>query len=405
MPKTDTAITRDSFVPELYDLYWRMIVERQYMYVRRAYLGQDRPWTKDQFLNAEFITNMYRQMDPGTEYLITQILSLPNEVDRLFNVMLYRLMGSQSHVHEKIKLTAKQFTKAKFMKALADVEKPFGDSYRVAGYESEGGATKLENVAIMFDRLAKTMPDLLATVKAVTSPAELYQAIFEVPGFGEFLAHQISVDLLYKNPAGQAISPFGENTWAMAGPGARRGVWAMLKPGVKPRSMMDVMEFLRDAQEAEFAERGLTFPYLADEDGNAVPLSLCNIQSTLCEFFKYVRLWDGSTRKVRSYIPAQSSTLTRFPLSLTDEQIEAIGQADQVTPDPAPYRAAKASESIAAEVSDAVEPQPEAEPDQTPSEDLGAAGDASVAGVVESIELPANANRGPITITINIYTG
>ena len=65
-------------------------------------------------------------------------------------------------------------------------------------------------------------------------------------GFGEFLAHQIVVDLLYqpKVEDSSPIVPFGENEFAKAGPGARKGIWVLMNSDIKPANLIIVMQWL-----------------------------------------------------------------------------------------------------------------------------------------------------------------
>jgi hypothetical protein len=192
----------------------------------------------------------------------------------------------------------------------------------------------------MFERLASNWPTIMEPINAATNAREGYEAIKAIPGFGEFLAHQISVDLLYENASGEAVFPFGQDQYAVAGPGARQGIWAMLKPNIKPQSLLLVMRYLHDRQEAEFAERGICFPYLLDEkafkeqdERKPLLLSVCNIQSTLCEFFKYLRLWDGSTTNKRRYEPS-GTVLTKYPTYLSREELDTAEVKGQLTPRP-----------------------------------------------------------------------
>jgi hypothetical protein len=308
-------VDESSFDPERLDLYWRFITERQLVLARRL-ADLPGPWTTDPIMAAEFITNMYRELDPGTEYVINEILEYEKPVDVVFNVMMYRLMGSQPDTHELIHQTAKKFSTDEMIDTLRGVDmdfKIFGDAYRVAAYHEEGGADKVENVARMFAKFAVGMPETMRRLKACTSTKDAFAIFKGMQGMGEFLAHQITVDLLYGD---DPVLPFGDNEWAQAGPGARSGIWAMIKPGLKPSNLLMVMEWLRDNQTEQLEKRGLMFPWPINEEGQTVPLSLCNIQSTLCEYYKYVRIWSGEkTGAVRKYDYDRATVLTKVMLS------------------------------------------------------------------------------------------
>lgn len=327
MPEYVTVLEVEHFDPVALDLYWRFLTERQCAWVRRVHFQMPWPWSQDPILQSEFITNVYRILDPGTQYLIENILSyrseddlMPTMEDVLFNVMLYRLMGSVPSTHQHLGFQmCEDFHEEAFAARLAELPddyRIFGDAYRVASYTQEGSDKKVENIAKMFAYFAGGMPETVRRVQAAREVVEVYRVFEQMKGFGEFLAHQIVVDLLYPNKWGSKVADFSEDEFAKAGPGARKGIWTLIREGVKPANMTIVMEWLRDQQVAAFEERNLPFPFLADAanppEPDDVPLlmSLCDIQASLCEFYKYYRLWSGErAAQVRKYDPSRSRTL------------------------------------------------------------------------------------------------
>lgn len=297
---------RSYFDPIALDLFYCMVTERMRIYWRREE-GAPPPWTMDPILRTEFITNVYRELDPGTQYVINDILVYEEESfeDKLLNVMMYRLMGSRETTHQHIGFQrVSEWDKSQVeadLKALRDGGGlPFGEAYRTAAYSDMGSKDKVENVVMLFDTIVKNLESNVAQIRNAVALREVFDVLNGIRGFGEFLAYQIMVDLLYPAPE-EPLIPFTQEEWVMAGPGARRGIWRLMKEGMKPSSLLDVMVWLRDHQDEEFARLGLDFQAMKDADGNPVPISLCNIQSCLCEFFKYTRIWDGKSNWVRKY--------------------------------------------------------------------------------------------------------
>lgn len=322
MAQRVTSIELEHFDPRVLALYWSFLTERQRIWLRRS-RGQDKPWTADPILQVEFITNVYRQLDPGTEYLINAILSSPLASDeaKVFNVMLYRLMGSKPDTHQHIGfLDPANYTPAEVIGRLAELPddyKIFGDAYRVASYTDEGGTNKAENVANMFGYLAGGMEETVRRIKSSRRVVEVYKVFETMQGFGEFLSHQIVVDLLYANLDGEKIVPFGDDEFAKPGPGCRKGIWAMMSEEYKPANLTIVLEWLRDHQQEAL---GPDFPYLLNSDSTPHLMSICDIQASLCEFYKYYRLWSGERAvQVRKYDGPHREVLRR-PTTLTDEQ-------------------------------------------------------------------------------------
>lgn len=328
-------IRHEHFDEAKLDLWWRFLVERQRIWVRRAHLQIPRPWTTDRAMNYEFITNVYRELDPGTEYVLDSISAGELDVDVVFNVMLYRLMGSSMVVHSVIGNLSVDTYDADALVANVKSQNanPFGDAYRVAGYEThrgEGNGSKLENVANMFAKLAEQMPEMWRRMQTSVNAKSLHGVFNSIEGFGVFLSNQCMVDVLMINEGLDApIWHFGTDEWCEPGPGAKRGITQLLGDGVKPANLQIVMAWLRDAQTDEFAARSLHFPYLLNRDDTPKLLTICNIQTALCEFHKYVR--SRGQIKVRAYTKTPSM-LQAFDVDLSDDEIAELTDITACTP-------------------------------------------------------------------------
>src|SRR5688500_13499948 len=81
--------------------FWDLVAERQRVWHRRFVLGEKWPWTSDKILQEFSFTNVYRQLDPGTIYLVNNILEKEESfTNRAFNNILYRIVGRQ-RTHER----------------------------------------------------------------------------------------------------------------------------------------------------------------------------------------------------------------------------------------------------------------------------------------------------------------
>lgn len=323
-----TEIEREHFDERTLELYWRFLAERQAIWLRRS-RGMEQPWTADPILQVEFITNTYRILDPGTEYLIDSILSAPaSDEAKVFNIMLYRLMGSVPSTHQHIGfIMPDDFTAqglSERLRELPDDYRIFGDAYRVASYMAEGSDNKIDNVASMFAYIAGGIEETTRRIKSSRRVVEVYKVFETMQGFGDFLSHQIVVDLLYPNFEGAKIVPFTDDEFAKAGPGARKGIWTLMGENIKPANLTIVLEWLRDHQAVEFDRLSLPFAFLAGEDSEPRLMSVCDIQASLCEFHKYYRLWSGDKAvQVRKY-DGPHRDVTPRPVHLTDEEVDVL---------------------------------------------------------------------------------
>lgn len=305
------SIFREHFRNDRLDLFWSFICERQSIWYRRFVQKLPFPWTKDYIMQHERFTNIYRELDPGTQYVINEILEIDApKPDKIFNTMLYRLIGrSETHAALGFQRLA-SFDSDHLEKSLKNMrstkDKPlFTAAYMVSAYTKMGSKDKIENVSRLFAQLHQEFYNFYNRIELCRNPSDVYDVLRSAYGFGNFLAYQVLVDLLYPleiyNKA--PLLPYSHDDWASAGPGAKRGITMLLKEHVKVDNL-SVMCWLRYIQDLEFNRLGLDFPYLTDNQGKSIDISLANIQNCLCEFHKYVKISEGTGRGRRRFTPS-----------------------------------------------------------------------------------------------------
>lgn len=307
---TSAAAVREAFRQDRLDLFWWFVCERQSIWNKRFVLRSPPPWTSDRILRSTRFTNVYRELDPGTRYALDEILEkdVPRP-DKVFNVMLYRLIG-RSETHAWIgfqRLDEFDATDLECrLKHLRDaMHKPvFTGAYLVSGYSGMGSKDKVENVCRLFEHLCDEFDWFYGRLMSAKQASEAYHAIRSMAGFGNFLAYQVLVDLLYPIRVydNTPLLHLSSEHWAAAGPGAKKGI-QMLFHGSERVAPLRIMLWLRDHQASEFARLGLDFPYLKDDQAQSIPLSLPNIQNCLCEFHKYIKIHEGTGRGRRQFRP------------------------------------------------------------------------------------------------------
>lgn len=306
---------RGPFRADRLERFVGFVAERQRAWYRRVVLGEEPPWSADEVLRRRRFTNVYRLLDPGTQYAIQAILDreAPGP-DRVFNALVYRLVGrAETHAHVGFQ-RLEDFDVEAFESALKERRDGNGDedgqpvftgAYLVAGYSGYGGSDKVENVARLFGDARDRFDGFWAEVRDASGPEDAYAAIRGLPGFGNFLAYQVLVDLLYPLPShgGESLLPHSPNEWAAAGPGAKRGLERLIGDGggrgEADVSELDAMRWLWRNLGAEFDRLGIDFVWLRDEAGERVEPSLADVQNCCCEFHKYetVRTGEGRTRR------------------------------------------------------------------------------------------------------------
>lgn len=292
--------------------FWAFVRERQAVWYRRVVRRDDPPWTGDDVLRRHRFTNVYRRLDPGTQYVIREVLSAAEPApDRVFNVLVYRLLG-RSATHEHLGfLRLDDFDPAAFERSLrvreeAHDEPVFTGAYVVAPYAAMGGDDKIENVARLFGSVRDRFDGFYGELVGASEPQAAYGAIRGLPGFGDFLAYQVLVDLLYRphRDGGTPLLDLPADEWAAAGPGARSGIEALLRDGADPGDL-PAMRWLWDHQVEALSGLGDPFRWLRDPSGRRVELALPDVQNCLCEYYKYRKVRRGTGRTRRRFRPAE----------------------------------------------------------------------------------------------------
>lgn len=317
MPTTlNKKITTKDFNSKYLDLFWQFITLRQTVWYKRFVLKSSQPWTKDIILQKERFTNIYRELDPGTAYAKHMILETSNsKADKIFNIMLYRLIG-RSTTHEQIGFQhLLTFNPEKLEKQLKYIRDglnmpPFTAAYMVSGYSMMGSHDKIENIVKIFTEIQKDFDTINEKIDKCKSSQEAYNVIQRIQGFGTFLAYQVLVDLLYPLAInnGKPLLPYSNNDFSSAGPGAKRGINILLKEKGS-RDNLSVMKWLQSNQEEEFQRLNLKFPYLKNSKGEDIEISLSNIQNCLCEFHKYVKIREHTGKGRRKFHPTTTSSI------------------------------------------------------------------------------------------------
>lgn len=294
--------------------FWNFVVERQAIYYRRKVLNMPAPWTIDPVLNQYFFTNVYRELDKGTLFLIRNILRIQDDKDLLFAIMVYRLFNDID-TFRFLWLRCKQIQwgnwdwerAARYLNAYENHgNRVFTDAFTVTGVKFGGFPDKIRNICYLVGKLQKQTPALLEAITSARSLKRVWQIFNDTEGFGRFLAYELAIDCNYSR-----LISFSENDWVNAGPGCKRGIqwiWGARNPAVK---WEDYIAFLQDRQES-FIE-GIDRLVEWHQVWPGYQMTLRGVEHSLCEFQKYSRARyhanpDGTPSRsaTRKYAPASA---------------------------------------------------------------------------------------------------
>jgi alpha-glutamyl/putrescinyl thymine pyrophosphorylase clade 1 len=268
----------------VFDTYWRFAAARQALYGARLQ-GQAPPWTGDPILAAHRFTNCYRAADRVSQFLITQVTYRGDQSWRevFFRTVLFKIFNRISTwrliAGEIGKVTWSGYDFAR-LNAILQARLDAGDRLYSAAYimppprlgEARKHANHLRLIELM---MSDGAPEKVA---GAASMKEAFEVLVGYPGMGAFLAYQYLIDLNYG-----ADLDFSEMDFVVPGPGARDGIRKCFGPAVSGIEA-DVIRYMADAQEAQFARLGLGFDGLRGRR-----LQLIDCQNLFCEVDKYAR--------------------------------------------------------------------------------------------------------------------
>ena len=278
-----------TFDPDAAIDYLHWVRERHNIWGARQDGALQKWWTDDPILSSVKFTNVYRVLDPGSQFVLTD-LDCASELDTLARLVLYRytnLPATWEYVKEHGG-TRRYPLAADMGPDLVELintkpGKKFSGAYMIIpqpGYAGDKVQMCVELVARLRDN-----GSLDRFLEAESQEAR-HAALKDNYGVGNFLAMQILTDWGYTRhcPADR------EGDFVVFGPGSKRGAAHL---GVS--TIHEAMELLHAQPDC---------PVL---DGRKPSLMDC--QNTLCEYSKYYRfLYQGKRSAGRPYSPAHPGT-------------------------------------------------------------------------------------------------
>ena len=296
-------------------LYLYNFIKRRYViHLRKDVLKKDPPWTTDQVLRDFRFTNIRREHDKESKWVIEHIANNPelSYEDKLLNVILFRLYNK----HETAELISMPFKfsqtpdwnpewyRSLFEAALVEDPKRvfFTAAFHTVGMKNTLKRVTGESYAPM--RILKFIKilineGLVNDIKACVNQQEVYQTLTDYNGIGRFLAYQFYVDMTYI-----AEFPFSENEFTVAGPGCVMGLNYLFE-NRDGMTYEECLFWLRDNLDRLFVEElgkdwdaKRVFWDLPEEDRC---FNVMSLENCFCELSKYIRAKDGTGRPRKRY--------------------------------------------------------------------------------------------------------
>jgi hypothetical protein len=270
---------------EIFDLYWIYAARRQAILMRRL-AGDPPPWTSDPILLRHRFTNPYRLSDRVSQYLLRQVQYDQRRAPlvTVFRTLLFKVFNRidtwTSLVSETGEPAPDLFDPARLGQVLSRLRAQGRRIYSAAYIVPNppyGAPAKHENHL----RMLQTMLDngTMTNLAGASGLPELFELLSRVPSLGPFLAFQYAVDINYSD-----VTTAGEDSFVVAGPGARSGLRKCF-PALPAGREAEAIMWVTQTQKVHFDRLGLKFDALAGRS-----LQPVDCQNLFCEIDKYSRV-------------------------------------------------------------------------------------------------------------------
>ncbi len=271
---------------EVFDTYWHFAAERQSLFFRRAAHSQQ-PWTSDPILLRYRFTNVYRAADRVSQFLIRQVQASGPQDSRslFFRTILFKLFNrieTWTLLESKLGAISPETYDFKSYGSVLSNAMAIGRRIYSAAYIMPSGRVEGQRKHDAHLKLLESMMkgDLPSRIAESESMQKAFDLLRQCPMIGDFLAYQYVTDLNYSE-----LVNFSEMDFVMPGPGARSGIRKCFAE-YGSYSESDLIRWMADHQEDEFARRGIDFQSLWGR-----PLQLIDCQNLFCEVDKYARVF------------------------------------------------------------------------------------------------------------------
>ena len=285
--------------------FFQFIFERQLVWYKR-FCVKASVWTKDKTLQKYKFCNVYRELDKGTFYIIEKLKNTRNRKIIFQNVVFYRFFNKYN-LYEDLKIDIIKKFDNKTIQLLINnfnnLKKSgktiFGDAYLISGNKTNEAKHIfiLNNLKKFFEN--KNLEKIIQKIDSPEIPEKSLEVIKQIPSIGNFLAYEIWIDLTYFNFFKQC---WNDNDFVNIGPGAKWGLELIYNKKLKNKEQLEKIYHLytiqnqyldkikkdnRSWKQIAYKKCFSSYPYL----------SIRNMEHSLCEFRKYLRLKNNLGKK------------------------------------------------------------------------------------------------------------
>ena len=294
----------------------RWIVDRYAVHIKKDCMKQSAPWTDHPIIREYRFTNVRREHDKETRWVIENICQQEmSPANKWMNLILFRMINKSETCKHFMPIDFENIDWQRIVYYVQNAPKGyvfFTNAFHTSGLKAttnravgfpplskdkEKGVHPIFSVVAYCKKLFDE-EDVIVNLGNSCTAQEFFEGLNKVPGIGYFLAYQILVDWTY---CPEAL--FSENEFVVAGPGARRGLDLVFedKDGM---TYEECLFWLRDNWVTIC--KWLNLPWNPDEIfTDLFPedryMNVMSLQNCHCEISKYIRAVNGTGHPRNKY--------------------------------------------------------------------------------------------------------
>lgn len=333
------------------DLFFYTMYERQQIWYKRFVLNlsQDQ-WTNDEYYQKYRFTNVYRELDRASQFLIKNIIlntdcwrkyesDYENNLNLIWKTLFFRILNNprlfesvdviddygkydpdKFYIYLKNNIIAKDIPISHGAFLQASKKEIIDENGKLIKFENRGEYFAKFVLTSLHDNIKDLYEKLKESFNAKDQEKSAYNFIQwmckNIRGVGDFTKYELFVDLCYiKEYAGVNIMSYDANSATNAGPGSTGGAKYIFSNIKGEADVLDAIKFIKDISEEYLNEMQKErfkdsdgFYYVAwDKTQNkyvrtTFNFTLNQIEMWLCEYYKYVKYIDsGGRARMRRY--------------------------------------------------------------------------------------------------------
>ena len=293
-----------------FEMLFKFIVERYKIHLKKDVWNQEPPWTNDKILRDYRFTNVRREHDKETKWVINNIVfnKALSYRDKILNIIAFRLFNK----HETFEIFGalnfdKDFDPEAYRRLFKEKSKKcpgyvfFTNAFFTSGMKRciDKGISE-EYVPVRVLKFVKKLADskIFTRIRNSKNQKEVFEVLTSYEGLGSFIAYQMFIDFTYIPEF-----PFTEDEFTVVGPGCKKGLNYVFK-SLGGMTYEEALFWLRDNIETEFFKRDFDWnpdALYQDIPDNSRYLSLMSLENCHCELAKYIAVLNRTGRPRNLY--------------------------------------------------------------------------------------------------------